>query len=237
MRFSRLIFLLLLVVAGPAQANVYEPKELKNAKALKPDEGVLRLSMRTQRQFIETAYLYFVEVLPDGADGSRVLQFERGAGVPLMGTNMIDVKPKYYRVPAGRYRLLAYTVACAGVPPPGSVCTFYGNSLPTERYESGSPTIEVKQAALTDAGDFVIEYTKEVDLDNADLFDDRFADEGYGVRWRAIKDAIKSDFAALPTGPLPVIAPDFQSRIECDQRPKNKSVQFPFRCSGTAAQK
>jgi hypothetical protein len=229
--------LIMLSFLAPAHAKVYEPKEIKNVKALKPDEGVIRLSMRTQRQFIETAYLYFVEVMPDGTDGERVLQFERGAGVPVMGTNMIDVKPKYYKAPAGKYRLLAYTVACAGVPPPGSVCTFYGNSLPTERYESGSPTIEVKQAALTDAGDFVVEYVKEVDLDNADLFADRFADEGYGVRWRAIKEPLRSDFAAFAAGPAPSVPAAFFSRIECDQRPKNKSVQFPFRCSSPSATK
>lgn len=236
MNLVRLVILSFLISATPIHAKVYEPKEVKSAKALKPEEGIVRMSVRTQRQFIETAYIYFVEILPDGTDGSRILQFERGAGVPLMGTNMIDVKAKYYRVPVGKYRLLAYTVACAGVPPPGSVCTFYGRGLPTERYEAGSPTIEVSQSALTDAGDFVIEYTKEVDLDNADLFADSFGDEGYGVRWRAIKDAVRPDFAAITVGPNPIVPANFASRIECDRRPKDKSVQYPFRCPSTPAQ-
>ncbi len=233
MTLFRSALLAMFVLAMPAHGKVYEPKEIKGAKGLKPDEGVVRLSVRTQRQFIETAYIYFVEVMPDGTDGSRVLQFERGAGVPIMGTNMIDVKPKYYRVPTGKYRLLAYTVACAGVPPPGTVCTFHGSALPTERYESGSPTIEIGKAALTDAGDFVIEYTKEVDLDNADLFADRFADEGYGVRWRAINEAVRPDFSGFAAGPAPSVPTSFNSRIECNLRPKNRTVQFPFRCPAT----
>ena len=86
--------------------------------------------MPTQRQFIETAYLYFVEILEDGLMARACCTLSCGAGKPLMGTNMIDVKPKYYRVPSGKYRLLAYTVACAGVPPTGPVCTLRtGNSL------------------------------------------------------------------------------------------------------------
>lgn len=230
MNLVRLFALLLLVGATASQAKVIEPKEIKSAAGIKPNEGVIRLSIRSQRQFIETAYLYFVQVKLDGSDGDEVLRFERGAGVPVMGTNMIDVKAKYYRVPAGKYRLLAYTVACDAVPPPGTVCLFGGKPLPTEAYAGGSPTFEVSHGAVTDAGDFVIEYTKEVDLDNFDLFGDRFSDEGYGVRWRAIKDKIRPEFASLPAGSVTAVPPQFLSRIECEQRPKSKVIQFPFRC-------
>jgi len=232
---SCLLALFLLVGATSSQAEVIEPKEIKSGKGIKPNEGIIRLSVRSQRQFIETAYLYFVQVKPDGSDGDEVLRFERGAGVPVMGTNMIDVKAKYYRVPAGKYRLLAYTVACGAVPPPGAVCFFGGKPLPTEAYVSGSPAFEVSHGTLTDAGDFVIEYTKEVDLDKFDLFDDRFSDEGYGVRWRAIKDGVRPEFASLPVGPVPAVPPQFLSRIECEQRPKGKLVQFPFRCPAADA--
>jgi hypothetical protein len=230
MNYLRLAILVLVGVAYPLRAELYEPKEINSEKAIKSDEGAVRLSLRSQRQFIETAYLYFIEVLPDGSDGQRMLQFERGAGVPVMGTNMIDVKVKYYRVPQGRYRLLAYTVACAGLPPPGTTCSFYGNSMPTARYASGSPTFEVSPNAMMDWGDFIIEYAKEVDLDNFDLFSQRFSDEGYEIRWRAIKAAVPPAFATLPAGPTSVVPANFLSRIECEQRPKNKTVQFPFRC-------
>jgi hypothetical protein len=230
MKLVCLLALTLLVGAAPAPTKVVEPKEVKSDKGLKPDEGIVRLSVRSQRQFIETAYLYFVQVRPDGSDGDQVLRFERGAGVPVMGSNMIDVKAKYYRVPEGKYRLLAYTVACGAVPAPGATCFFGGKPLPTEAYVTGSPTFEVSHRALTDAGDFVIEYTKDVDLDKFDLFDDRFSDDGYGVRWRTIKEAIRPEFAALPAGPVPAVPAQFNSRIECEQRPKNKKIQFPFRC-------
>jgi hypothetical protein len=230
MNVLHVVALALLAGLSPPPAKVVEPREIKSVQGLKPEEGIVRLSVRSQRQFIETAYLYFIQVRPDGSDAEQVLRFERGAGVPVMGTNMIDVKAKYYRVPAGRYRLLAYTVACGELPPPGSICFFGGRPLPTEAYVAGSPTIDVTPGAVTDAGDFVIEYTKEVDLDHFDLFDDRFSDEGYGVRWRAIRDGIRPDFAALPAGPPPAVPAQFHSRIECEQRPKNKTVQFPFRC-------
>ncbi|MBO9712942.1 hypothetical protein [Sphingomonas sp.] len=235
MNFMPLVALALVALAPPPppETRIVEPKEIKGPAGLKSGEGVLRLSLRSQRQFIETAYLYLVEVRPDGADGPLVLRFERGAGVPVMGTNMIDVKARYYRVPRGRYRLLAYTVACNTVPPPGTACLFGARALPTEAYVGGSPTLEVAEGAVTDGGDFVIEYTKEVDLDKVDLFDDSFSDEGYGVRWRAIKPAIAPPFAALRAGPAPVVPPEFRSRIECEQRPKSMKIQFPFRCPAT----
>jgi hypothetical protein len=225
-------FLALILLAGAQrpQTSVGEPKEIKSAKALKPDEGIVRLSVRSQRQFIETAYLYFVEVKPDGSDGTQVLRFERGAGVPVMGTNMVDVKAKYYRVPEGRYRLLAYTLACAQLPTPGTTCFFGGKPVPTGAYMAGSPMFEVSHGAVTDAGDFVIEYVKATDLDTVDLFADSYSAEGYDVRWRSIGDAIRPEFAALPAGPAISVPAQFRSRIECEQRPKDKTIQFPFRC-------
>jgi len=179
MKLLQMFGLVCLASAAPVRAEVVEPKEIRNQSALKSGEGVLRLSMRSQRQFIETAYLYFVRLNPDGSDGTRILRFERGAGVPVMESNQIDVKAKYYSIPEGSYRLQAYTVACSSVPEPGSTCFFGSHALPTEAYVTASPTFEVAQGAVTDGGDFVIEYTKDVDLDKADLFDDRYSDEAY----------------------------------------------------------
>jgi hypothetical protein len=231
----RLVAALLLIAAAPASAKVFEPKEIKAAGALKSGDGAVRLSFRSQRQFIETAFLYLVEVLPDGSDGPRTLQFERGAGLPLMGTNMIDPKPKLYRVPAGRYRLLAYTLGCQGVPPAGATCSFRGVHLPTGRYASGSPTIDVTPGALTDAGDFIIEYTPAVDLDRFDLFDDKFTSQTYDVRWRPLADSAPAEFGSLAKAAAPVVPDYFRSRIECEVRPRNYTVQFPFRCPAATA--
>lgn len=226
---------LLVLSSSTLHAQVFEPKQIKSVDNLKPNDGIVRLSLRSQRQYIETAFMYFVEVQPDGSDGTRTLRFERGAGVPVLGTNMIDVKPKYYRVPQGKYRLLAYTVACDTLPPMGKVCAQYGRTLPIEHYTGSSLTFEVAARSVTDAGDFVIEYTNSVDLDYFDLMSDRYSDKGYGVRWRAIKEPILAAFTAVPLSPPPHIDPSFVSRIECDQRPKDKLIQFPFRCPAAVA--
>ena len=77
MKRFRLAILILIGSVSPLRAELYEPKEVKSEKAIKSDQGVVRLSLRSQRQFIETAYIYFVEMLPDGSDGQRMLQFER----------------------------------------------------------------------------------------------------------------------------------------------------------------
>lgn len=219
-----------LFCSAPVAASVVEPTAVKSLGQLKPNDGVLRLSVRTQRQFIDTLFVYFISIQPDGSDGDLVLRFERGAGIPIMGSNQIDVKVKYYAVPAGRYRLLAYTFSCNMVPPPGTVCSYHGTALPTERYLSGSPTFTISVNQLTDAGDFILEYIKPVDLTTVDLFKDRLSDDAYAIRWRPIREPLPNAFVALPIEPLPPVSSQFHSRIECERRPKNKTVQFPFRC-------
>jgi hypothetical protein len=214
-----------------AVAGVVEPTAVKSLGQLKPNDGVLRLSVRTQRQYVDTLFLYFISVQPDGSDGDLILRFERGAGIPIMGSNQIDVKAKYYAVPPGRYRLLAYTFVCDMVPPIGTVCSYYGNALPTERYLSGSPTFTISANRLTDAGDFILEYIKDVDLTTVDLFKDRLSDDAYAIRWRPIRQPLQNAFVTMPIESLPPVSSEFHSRIECERRPKNKTVQFPFRCN------
>lgn len=158
MKATIIFITIFLFYCMPASASVVEPTAVKSLGQLKTNNGLLRLSVRTQRQYVDTFFLYFISVQPDGTDGDLVLRFERGAGVPIMGSNQIDVKAKYYTVPAGRYRLLAYTFVCNMVPPPGTVCSYYGNALPTERYLSGSPIFDISVNRLTDAGDFILEY-------------------------------------------------------------------------------
>lgn len=97
------------------------------------------------------------------------------------------------------------------------------------------PVIDVRAGALADAGDFIIEYVNDVDVDTFDLFDDRYSNAGYGVRVRPIKAALLPTFQALALTPQPLVPDEYRSRITCDRRPANKSVQFPFRCPSSSA--
>ena len=121
--------------------SIPEPKKIKSSTKLKDGEGAVELSVRAQTQATETAIFYFIAVDEDGRDTDRVIRFERGAGVPLMGSNMIDEKQQVYRVPAGRYRPLAFTVGCDQMPTaPGLVCSRgFGNGYPTGFYTESPP--------------------------------------------------------------------------------------------------
>lgn len=87
----------LLLTPNLSFAKVSEPQKLASPTKLKPGEGVVRLSVRTQKQFTETFFLYFVRLDEAGSDTDSFVRIERGAGVPLAGSNMIDPKPLTYR--------------------------------------------------------------------------------------------------------------------------------------------
>lgn len=214
-----------------APLRVVEPKKISAAKQLKPGEGALRLSVRAQRQYIDTLFVYFVRLDEQGADTRSVLRFERGAGVPLMGTNMIDPKPTIYRVPAGRYRLLSFTVKCQEVPMADGMCSGgLGESTPAHHYGLGSPSFEVTANAFTDAGDFIAEYVGAVPPEGFKPFDVKLQDLAYEMRWRSLAAPVPAAFAALASAGAVAAEPAYQSRIVCPVRPVGITLYIPFTC-------
>lgn len=209
---------------------VLEPKKITAPSKLKADEGAVRLSVRTQSQYTETFFLYFVQLRNDGRDSDKYYRIERGAGVPIAGSNMIDVKANIYKFPAGRYRLVAYTMRCEGVPKAGMQCVAsIGGPLPTGHYSAPSPEFEVKNGGFTDAGDYIYEYVGPLQIGEVDQHQD-FSKGESQIRWKPLKLPVPSAFSALPvvgevTSPL-----EFKSRIKCETRPKGVSLFIPFIC-------
>lgn len=231
-RFLQLSLLpVMALVSNVAHAEVSEPQKLASPAKLKPGEGAVRLSVRTQRQFTETFFLYFVRLDEAGSDTDSFIRIERGAGVPLAGSNMIDPKPVTYRFPTGRYRLLGYTMRCQGVPFEGALCfgSLLSDPYPTGYYKTPSPTLEVKEGGYTEAGDFILEYTgprPTAEIDGILEVDALRAD----IRWRPLLAARPTQFANLPTTGSPTIPAGFESRITCDVRPKGVTLYIPFTC-------
>jgi hypothetical protein len=218
--------------AAQAQSRyaVTEPKKVKSAKQLRDGEGALQLSIRTQKQFIETLIVYFVAVGEDGRDTDRVIRFERGAGVPIMGSNMIDEKQQTYRVPAGRYRPIAFTVACDMMPTaPGLVCgSGFSSFYPTGFYPSGAPVFEVKAGELTQGGDFIVEYTGPKPPREQSLFDVKDSPVDWALLWRRGSGSA-AGFESLSANQAKVPA-EQQSRITCAARPAGVTLYIPFDC-------
>jgi hypothetical protein len=209
---------------------VTEPKKAKSAKQLREGEGALQLSVRTQKQFVETLIVYFVAVDAEGRDTDRVIRFERGAGVPIMGSNMIDEKQLTYRVLAGRYRPIAFTVACDAMPTsPGQVCgNGFSSFYPTGFYPSGAPVFEVKAGEFTQGGDFIVEYTGAKPPREQSLFDVKDSPADWALLWRRGSGSA-AGFESMPVNQA--AAPEaLQSRITCAARPAGVTLYIPFDC-------
>ena len=217
--------------APAAARQVIEPQKIASETKLKPGEGALRLSVRSQYQTTDTLFVYFIQLNEDGTDGERVLQFARGAGVPIMGSNMIDPKPQIYRVPEGRYRPLAFTVKCPGVPFEGAVCTgsFMGTT-PTGYYRRSNPLLLVEVGKLSEAGDFIMEYNGTITDPRMNVMSQRKESTGYDLRWRAMAPETSPAFAGLSRTAEAVVPEEFKSRIRCDSRPAGVSLYIPFEC-------
>lgn len=225
--------LLALAIVTPAQSQsrdeISEPRKISSPSRLKDGEGALQLSVRTQKQFIETAIFYLAQVDEAGRDTGTILRFERGAGVPIMGSNMIDEKQQVYRVPAGRYRPIAYTVACDQMPfAPGVYCRKGFASYPAGRLDISDAFIEVREGALTLGGDFIVEYGGAIPAAGTSIFDIEDSPADWSLRWRPARETA-SRFEQLPlieaSSP-----PDMRSRIECNQRPDGVTLYIPFTC-------
>lgn len=239
MKTFKVIIALAALAAGAPETlaegarRVFEPGKITNPAKLKDGEGALRMSVRAQVQTIDTLFVYFVEVRDDGSDGTNILRFERGAGVPILGSNMIDPKPQVYRVPAGRYRPLGFTIKCQGVPFAGAVCTSgFGGTTPTGHYGASPTLLVVEPGKLSDAGDFVVEYAGTITDPRANVFEERKGPTNFALRRRPTSTAAATAtaFDSLPRTPLPEVPEDFRSRITCESRPAGTLLYIPFAC-------
>lgn len=209
--------------------DIVEPKKAKSSKQVKADEGAVQMSVRTQKQFIETAIVYFVAIDNADRDTKKVFRFERGAGVPIMGSNMIDAKYQVYRMPPGRYRPIAFTVACDGMPfAEGLTCSSNGALYPTGFYSSQTQAFEVRAGELTRAGDFIIEFTGQKPEPGVSLFDIEDQPYEWALRWRPAHETV-SGFTGMAASESEM-PQAMRSRITCNARPAGVMLYIPFNC-------
>lgn len=147
-----------------------------------------------------------------------------------MGSNMIDEKPQVYRVPAGRYRPIAFTVACDEMPTePGLVCSQeLGPGYPTGFYPKSDSMFEVKEGEFTRAGDFIVEYIGNRPPGQKSLLDGPASPSEWAIRWCEGSKTI-AGFENLPTNAASV-PKDWHSRITCSARPTGVMLYIPFDC-------
>lgn len=229
-----ILLLATLALATPARA--IEPRAIRSAKQIKAPNGAVRLSIRSQVQQQGTLHVWFVRTDGDPAKSADLLKFERGQGVPLAGSNMMDTRPLIFAVRPGRYRLLAHGVQCPGLPPEGTFAcsvTQFGSTTQKSaaRYGVGAPEFEVVPGKLTDVGDVILEAAAGSPIAEGTAFDFmRGNARAFQIRVQRAPRPLPDAFTTLGTGPVPVVPPEFQSTITCAKRPKGAALYFPFTC-------
>lgn len=233
----RALFTIFIALFAAAPALAIEPRAITSARQIKPQQGAVRLSVQSQVQQQGTIHLWF---LREGGDPSRsadLLKFERKQGVPLLGLNTVDSRPAVYPVAPGRYRLLAYGVACPMLPPPGTfACSSTMNGvpigqMPARRYEGEVPSFEVAPGRLTDAGEFILEARPGAPIGEEAALKFLMRDHrAFEIRVRPATQKLPPAFGSVATGPDPQVPAGFRSQISCRQRPKGAMMYLPFAC-------
>lgn len=197
----------------------------------------MRLSVQSQVQQQGTIHLWFLREGGDPARSADVLKFERKQGVPLLGSNTVDSRPAVYSVPAGRYRLLAYGVACPMLPPPGTyACSATMNnipigSMPARRYDGEVPAFEVETGTLTNAGEFILEARPDTPISEEAAMKFLLRDHrAFEIRVRPTAVPAPASFRGVSAGPQPSVPDSFISRITCRKRPDGAMMYLPFAC-------
>lgn len=230
------LLLALAALAAPALAREIEPRAARDARSLGTDRGVVILSLRSQMQLDGPLHVWF-EAADDVARRSADhLRFERNQGVPIMGSNMIDRRAIAYAFPAGRWRLLANTVRCDSVPPPGSTCIGgLGGIYPTARYDGSSILLEVRPGAVLDAGELILEFPAGEDLTISFRQLWRSA-RAMRLKWRPLPQDVAArlaaPFAGLPAARIETVAAGERSALSCqNERAKiHSGLALPFAC-------
>ena len=217
-----------------SSAGAIKPKTVSSPSKLPVGMGIVRLSIQSQTQHGGKLHVWFLREGGNPASKEDLLRFDRGQGVPIAGTNMIDQTPKVFALPTGRYRLLGHSVGCGQLPPEGTIClygTFGGSPMPTGRYGSDAPSFEVVAGRLTDAGEFILEAPPGTPMGEETAMEFAMKNPGaFQMRVRPSTMPLPAEFRSMPGGPAVSVDAGFQSLIRCPSRPKGAMMYLPFEC-------
>lgn len=223
-------------MAASVSAKDIEPKQIKDAAAIGRGNGVVILSVRSQDQLFGKLSIWFEAADEIARRSADQIKFERKQGIPLAGYNMVDLKPSAFRVPAGKWRLLAHTVHCGELPPPNAVCSVTGvggGIYPTARYDGSSLVLDVRPGAVTNGGDVILEFPEGTDLRKGPNLKRQLA---MRLKWKPLPEpvaaAIVRRFPGLEAHQVEGVAPSDLSIVRCaDAKAKtNGGMTIPFDC-------
>ncbi|QIQ86175.1 hypothetical protein [Erythrobacter sp.] len=139
-----------------------EPDEISRAGALKEGTGAIIISIRSELYLLDELSVWFVREGGSKDNPADLVRFTRSQPALAFGNRTTKYKVRAYQLPAGRWRLAGHGVRCEKVPAPDERCLVdvkvlgIGEtvSFPSRGYGEDAPVFEVREGALTDAGDW-----------------------------------------------------------------------------------
>ncbi len=191
--------------AGPAWAQDapgIAPEGLSRGSDLKDGNGALIISVRSELYLLAQLHLYFLREGGDVANREDVVRFSRAQSQLAFGNSTAKHRSVAVQLPAGRYRLVGHGARCLTVPKPEERCLvdvkFAGIgetvSFPSRGYGEDAPVFEVREGAVTNAGDFALTARNTVEWSPIPA-------ERLGKLQRNLK--------GLPQGPSPYVSDEF----------------------------
>ncbi len=180
-----------------------EPDRLSRASELEQGKGAVIISVRSELYLLAELNLYFLREGGDIASAADVVRFSRAQSQLALGNATTKHQPIAVQLAAGRYRLVGHGARCLKVPLPEERClidvTFAGIgetvSFPSRGYDADAPMIEVREGALTNAGDFALTARNTVEWSPIP------ADKMRNVERK---------LQGLPQGPAPTVSEQFK---------------------------
>jgi len=202
--------LMCLMTIGPigagmavAQNDPGMPAEkIARASALKPGHGAVIISVRSELFLRAELDLYFLREGGSVTNDGDIVRFSRAQPALAFGNATTKYKVLSIQLPAGRYKLAGHGAKCSKVPAPDERCLVdvkvFGIgetiSFPSRGYGEDAPVFEVREGAVTVAGDFGLTARNTIE-------------------WSAIPSnklgKVMKKFAGLPRGPEPEVAKQF----------------------------
>ncbi len=164
----RVVFLSMLLasLAQPALAVGTRPKEVSSPKALKPSDGAVIVSVRSEIYLPEALEVYFLREGGSVDKSADVISFVRKHNYLAMSNTSTGFATRALKVVPGRYRLVGHGMNCPSVPPPGMICSVSismngmgggrGIPRPSRGYAGVTPVFEVIAGKVTNVGDLIL---------------------------------------------------------------------------------
>lgn len=163
-------FLCLLTLALPswstalAQSPGVEAQSVVRASAIETGHGAVVISIRSELYLEEPLDVYFLREGGDVTNSADVIRFGRKQSFFAFGNSTVKYKVGAYSLRAGTYRLIAHGMDCPKIPAENERCLIDRRGLtgtvevsrPSRGYGELAPSFEVREGAVTYAGDFAL---------------------------------------------------------------------------------